>query len=60
MVEQGSTVMDGIGFGLAEKYALLQAGPVDVVYTLDENEWDGKVKLQMRVVDVRGSGVIKL
>jgi len=55
VVEQGSTVMDGIGFGLAEKYALLQQGPVDVVYTLDENEWDGKVKLQMRVVDVRGS-----
>lgn len=55
VLEQGSTVIDGIGFGMAEKYPLLQAGPVDVVYTLDENEWDGKVKLQMKVVDVRGS-----
>ncbi len=56
VLEQGSTVMDGIGFGMAEKYPLLQQGPVDVVYTLDENEWDGKVKLQMKVVDVRASG----
>jgi single-stranded-DNA-specific exonuclease len=55
VLEQGSTVIDGIGFGMAEKYPLLQGGPVDVVYTLDENEWDGKVKLQMKVVDVRAS-----
>ncbi|MBP7558031.1 MAG: single-stranded-DNA-specific exonuclease RecJ [Chitinophagaceae bacterium] len=55
-VRQGETLFTGIGFGMADKYALLQNGqPVDIVYKLDENEWNGSKSLQLRVVDVKAS-----
>ena len=48
-------VMEGIGFGLAHYYPLLEAGPVDIVYSIDENEFNGNTKLQLKVIDVRAS-----
>lgn len=55
-LRQGDAVYNGIGFGMADKYALLQNGqPVDIVYKLDENEWNGSKSLQLRVVDVKAS-----
>lgn len=48
-------VMEGIGFGLAHYYPLLEKGPVDLVYTIDENEFNGNTKLQLKVLDVRPS-----
>jgi single-stranded-DNA-specific exonuclease len=30
--------------------------PLDVVFTLDENEWQGNKKIQLRVIDLRASG----
>ncbi|HSC53656.1 MAG TPA: single-stranded-DNA-specific exonuclease RecJ [Phnomibacter sp.] len=55
-LKQGSTVLDGIGFGMADKFPLLQPNvPVDVVFTLDENEWQGNKRIQIRVMDVRPS-----
>jgi single-stranded-DNA-specific exonuclease len=57
VVKQGTTTITGIGFGLAEKAPLLLSGlPVDVVYKIDENEWNDEKSLQLRVVDVRESG----
>jgi single-stranded-DNA-specific exonuclease len=47
-------IFSGIGFNMADKYTLLQAKqPVDVVFTLDENEWNGTKSLQMKVMDIR-------
>ncbi len=48
-------VVEGIGFGLAHYYPLLEKGPVDLVYTVDENEFNGQTKLQLKVLDVRVS-----
>jgi single-stranded-DNA-specific exonuclease len=48
-------VVEGIGFGLGHYYELLTKGPVDVVYTVDENEFNGNTKLQIKVLDVRAS-----
>ncbi len=48
-------VVEGIGFGLAHFYPMLTAGPVDLVYTIDENEFNGTTKLQLKVLDVRPS-----
>lgn len=46
------TIMEGIGFRLADKFEYTQAGPFDLVYTLDENEFNGNTTLQMRVIDI--------
>jgi len=51
-LKQNNYVFTGIGFNLAEKFALLQKKlPVDVVYTIDMNEWSGEQCLQLRIID---------
>jgi single-stranded-DNA-specific exonuclease len=53
LLHQGSVVMDGIGFGLAPKFPLLSSGePVDVLFTLEENEWNQRKNLQLKVIDI--------
>ena len=47
----------GIGFNLADKFALLQMkSPVDIICKIDENEWNGNTSLQLRIVDLHLSG----
>lgn len=53
--QQHGIIVDGIGFGLADKYAIVAEGPFDMVYTIEENEYNGNTRLQVRVVDVRKS-----
>jgi single-stranded-DNA-specific exonuclease len=56
VLKQGNTSFTGIGFGMADKLPLLQMKkPVDVVFKIDENEWNGQTSLQLRVIDVRAS-----
>ena len=51
-LRQGITFMDGIGFGLAAKFPLLQTGnPFDIVYTIEENDWNNQKNLQLKVID---------
>jgi single-stranded-DNA-specific exonuclease len=53
-LRQHNTVFTGIGFGMASKFHLLQLQqPVDVVYTIEENEWNGHTSLQLKVIDFR-------
>jgi single-stranded-DNA-specific exonuclease len=53
-LRQENIVFNGIGFNMSKKFALLQMQqPVDVVFTLDENEWNGEKHLQLRVLDFR-------
>jgi single-stranded-DNA-specific exonuclease len=56
VVKQNDTTLTGIGFNLASKFPFLQAGqPIDLVYTIDENEWNGAKNLQLKVIDLRPS-----
>lgn len=53
-LRQGNHVYTGIGFGMAEKFQLLRnQQPIDVVFKLDVNEWNGQKSLQMRIVDIK-------
>jgi single-stranded-DNA-specific exonuclease len=53
-LRQNEVVLGGIGFNMAQKFDLLRMNqPVDVVYTLAENEWNGTRSLQLRVIDIR-------
>ncbi len=53
-VRQDNVTIIGIGFGMAAKFdILLQKQPVDIVFTVDENEWNEQKKLQIRVIDFR-------
>ena len=39
---------------MANKYPLLSKN-VDIVFKIEENEWNGQKSLQMKVIDVRAS-----
>ena len=54
VVKQNNITFTGIGFNMAEKFYLLQMKkPLDIVFTIDENEWNGNTGLQLKVIDVR-------
>ncbi|HTN47448.1 MAG TPA: single-stranded-DNA-specific exonuclease RecJ [Flavipsychrobacter sp.] len=46
-------VIDGIGFNMADKFDLVSNGVFDMVYTIEENEFNNVTKLQVKVIDVR-------
>jgi single-stranded-DNA-specific exonuclease len=54
IIKQDNITFTGIGFNMADKFYLLQMNkPLDIVYTLDENEWNGETHLQLKVIDIR-------
>ena len=49
-----TTYFDAVGFGLAHKLPLITSGkPFSIVYSVEENVWNGKVSLQLQVRDIR-------
>ncbi len=51
---QNKIVLHGIGFNLAHRFNLLTSKkPLDIIFTLDENEWNQKKSLQLKVTDLR-------
>jgi single-stranded-DNA-specific exonuclease len=53
-VKQGRTVLDAIGFGMAEQLELLYADkPIEMAYILSENEWQGRKSIQLELKDIR-------
>jgi len=54
VVRQNNITFTGIGFNLADKFSLLQMKePVDIVFTLEMNEWNGEKNLQLKVIDYK-------
>lgn len=56
VVKQNDTTITGIGFGMHEKFAVVSSKePFDIVYKIDENEWQGNTTLQLMVIDIKPS-----
>ena len=54
VLKQDNYTMTGIGFNMADKMCLLtQNKPVDLVFKIEENEWNGETNLQLKVIDCR-------
>jgi single-stranded-DNA-specific exonuclease len=50
----GKQYIGCIGFGLGNKHDLISNGNnFEAVYSIDENEWNGNVSLQLRLRDIR-------
>lgn len=55
-VKQGRShnSLTGIGFYMSEKFHIVSSKqPFDMAFTIDENEWNGKMNLQLKVIDIR-------
>jgi single-stranded-DNA-specific exonuclease len=54
VVTQNDKIITGIGFNMADKFPLVaMKKPLDIVFTIDENEWNGETSLQLKVIDIR-------
>jgi single-stranded-DNA-specific exonuclease len=53
-LKQNNCSFKGIGFNMAEKFHLIESKkPLDVVFTIEENEWNEQKTLQLKVHDFR-------
>lgn len=53
-LKQNNCRFKGIGFNMAEKFHLIESKkPLDVLFTLEENEWNEQKILQLKVHDFR-------
>jgi single-stranded-DNA-specific exonuclease len=54
VLKQGDSTFVGIGFNMADKFELLKMKqPLDIVFTVDENEWNGQTNLQIKMIDIK-------
>lgn len=45
--------MEAIGFNLGAKLPVVQGDSFNVVFSLDENEWQGNTELQLKIKDIK-------
>ena len=54
MKKENSYTLGGVGFGMASVSEMVKSGkPFDLCYTLEENEWNGRKRIEMLVKDVQ-------
>ncbi len=54
VLKQDKITLTGIGFNMSDKFDLLQKNlPLDILFTLDLNEWNGEKTLQLKMIDIR-------
>ena len=54
---QNGTLFGGIGFSLGDRLSdMADQQAVDVVFSLEENQWQGRTSLQLEIKDLRPSG----
>lgn len=53
-LKQAGVVFDAIAFSLAEVYSKLTADTkIDAVYTIEDNSWNGRQSLQLKIKDMK-------
>jgi len=53
-LKQNNCSFKGIGFNMAEKFSLIESKQLlDVVFTIEENDWNGQKSLQLKVIDCK-------
>lgn len=57
VLSDGYLTIDAIGFRLGEREEELQ-GRVDVLYSFEANEYNGRMSLQMNLKDIKPSGIV--
>ncbi|MEO6819473.1 MAG: single-stranded-DNA-specific exonuclease RecJ [Ginsengibacter sp.] len=56
VLKNSGITLSGIGFFMLEKFSILQENKmIDIVYTIDENDYNGEVSLQLKVIDFKAS-----
>jgi single-stranded-DNA-specific exonuclease len=54
LAQKDSQKIVGIGFGLASDLPIIKSkAPFNVVYSVDENEWNGRVSLQLKLKGIK-------
>ena len=54
VLKQDNIILSGIGFDMADKMPLVSSRQLlDIVYKIDENEFNGEKSLQLKIIDVR-------
>jgi len=57
--QTGSKTINGIGFNMSDKINIVRSGkPFDLIYHIEENNWQGKKSIQLKVIDVRESNTM--
>lgn len=52
--EGGPKKFDSIGFGFGDKFPKLKNGDkIDLVFNLQEDEWNGNKKMQLKIIDLK-------
>jgi single-stranded-DNA-specific exonuclease len=52
--QDGSDALGGIAFNMGKYYSEVKTGsPFDIVYNIEENTWNNKTSLQLRIKDLK-------
>lgn len=55
-VKQDGKTMEGIAFNLGPALEVTRQGPIDLLFTPQVNEWNGRERLELLVRDLRAAG----
>jgi len=55
-LKQGASLWDGVAFGMGERAVDVQL-PLDIVYNLEQDDWNGETRLRLNILDFAQTGI---